>query len=75
MRTAGSISIWFFIGVSLLVNGLLILGAGLYEWRVTPQNPVVLFHLHAGIWWGALLTAVGGLYCVHFSPRRKERAQ
>ena len=31
MRKGGGISIWFFVGISLLVNGALILGAGLWE--------------------------------------------
>jgi hypothetical protein len=68
MRSGDSISIWFFIGTSLLVNGLLILAAGLYEWRHPPQNPVVLYHLHANIWWGGILFLVGALYCYHFAP-------
>jgi len=49
------ISIWFFIGVSLLVNGILIVGAGIWDFFHPPANPVVLFRLHANIWWGALL--------------------
>ena len=65
------ISIWFFIGVSLLVNGLLILGAGLYEVWHPPVQPVVLFQLHASAWWGGLLTAVGLAYCYFFAPKRK----
>ena len=43
------ISIWFFIGVSLLVNGLLILGAGLYEHEpsaCTPCRFVLAARLH-----------------------------
>lgn len=68
MRNGGGISIWFFIGISLLVNGVLILGWGLYEAIHPPQQPVVLFNLHASIWWGALLTAVGAIYSVKFSP-------
>ena len=28
------VSIWFFIGMSLLVNGVLIFGAGLYEFGI-----------------------------------------
>ncbi len=71
MRSGESISIWFFIGVSLLVNGLLILAAGLDEWGHPPQNPVVLFHLHASIWWGGFLFLVGTLYCFHFAPWRQ----
>lgn len=65
------ISIWFFIGLSLLVNGVLILGAGIYEFAVPPQNPVVLYQLHAGVWWGAILTVFGAGYCLKFRPSRK----
>ena len=65
-----SVSIWFFIGLSLLVNGVLILGAGVYEVMHPPEFPVVLFRLHAGVWWGALLTLIGGLYSWRFAPSR-----
>jgi hypothetical protein len=68
MKPGGSISIWFFIGISLLVNGLLILASGIYELMHPPAAPVVLFHLHASIWWGGLLTAIGAFYCIHYAP-------
>ena len=68
MKRGGSISIWFFIGISLLVNGLLIFGAGIYELFNPPQKQVVLFHLHAGIWWGALLAGIGAVYCIYYTP-------
>jgi hypothetical protein len=65
------ISIWFFIGLSLLVNGALILGAGIYQVMNPPENPgVVLFNLHANVWWGAILFVVGLMYCLIFRPRR-----
>jgi hypothetical protein len=67
----GGISIWFFIGVSLLVNGILIVGAGVWEVFYPPEIPVVLFRLHANIWWGALLLVFGLVYCVKFLPGRK----
>jgi hypothetical protein len=70
MRKEGGISIWFFVGISLLVNGALILGAGLWELVHPPENPVVLFNLHANVWWGAVLFALGILYSLKFSPRR-----
>ena len=64
------ISIWFFIGVSLAVNGALILAAGIYQLVDPPSNPgVVLFGLHANVWWGALLFIVGLIYCVRFAPK------
>ena len=67
----GGISIWFFIGISLLANGALIFGAGVWEIFHTPVNPVVLFNLHASVWWGAVLLSLGIFYSLYFSPRRK----
>ena len=54
MESDGSISIWFFIGISLLVNGVLIFGAGLYQISHPPVVRVVLYDLHASVWWGAV---------------------
>jgi hypothetical protein len=64
------ISIWFFIGVSLLVNGALILAAGLWELSHPPVHRVVLYQYHANVWWGAVLFLIGILYCVKFNPKR-----
>jgi len=65
------ISIWFFIGVSLAVNGALILIAGLYQLIYPPANPtIVLYSLHANVWWGALLMVLGLVYCFRFAPKR-----
>ena len=68
MKEGGSISIWFFVGVSFLVNGLLILGSGIYELMHPPAAQLVLFKMHASIWWGALMLAIGILYCVYYMP-------
>jgi FtsH-binding integral membrane protein len=64
------ISIWFFIGLSLLVNGILICGAAIWELTHPPAQAVVLFRLHAGIWWGALLSVLGLVYMLRFAPKR-----
>jgi hypothetical protein len=66
----GLISIWFFVGAILLAYGALILGAGIYELSHPPQRPVVLANLHANIWWGALLLAMGAFYVWRFAPWR-----
>ena len=68
----GGISIWFFIGLSLLVNGILIFGAGIGELihPPAPDKQVVLFQYHANVWWGALLLIIGLIYCVKHSPGR-----
>jgi hypothetical protein len=66
------ISIWFFIGLSLAGNGALILGAGIYQLVKPPLQPgVVLFELHANVWWGAVLLVIGALYCFKFAPGRQ----
>ena len=65
------LSIWFFIGISLLVNGGLILAAGIYQLVHPPEEPrIVLYQLHANVWWGALLFVLGAFYCMAFRPRR-----
>lgn len=68
MKTEGAISIWFFIGISLLANGILILAAGLYELSHPPETKVVLYHLHANVWWGAVLLLCGLVFCVRSKP-------
>ena len=66
------ISIWFFIGISLAVNGALILAAGIYQLVNPPVNPgIVLFNLHANVWWGAVLLVFGLIYCIRFAPPRR----
>ena len=66
------VSIWFFIGISLAVNGALILAAGIYQLVDPPLNPgVVLYNLHANVWWGAALLLFGLIYCFKFAPRRR----
>jgi hypothetical protein len=72
MRDEGGVSIWFFIGISLLVNGILITAAGVWEVLHPPENPVMLFNLHANVWWGAILLLIGLGYCLQFSPKRKK---
>jgi hypothetical protein len=66
----GMISIWFFIGVLLLFYGIVIFAAGIYDLYNPPEHPVVLASLHAGIWWGALLIAMGAWYSIRFSPKK-----
>ena len=71
MKTGQTLSIWLCVGISLLVNGLLIFGAGVYELLHPPAQRVVLYHLHANVWWGAVLLIIGVIYCFKFSPRRQ----
>jgi hypothetical protein len=65
------VSIWFFIGLLLTVYGVLITGAGFYGLAHPPA--VRLGALHAALWWGLLLVAIGGLYTYVFFPTRAKR--
>ncbi|MCS7090313.1 MAG: hypothetical protein RMN51_08415 [Verrucomicrobiota bacterium] len=68
------IPIWFFIGLVLAVYGFLILLSGLHEmlWPPPEDQRVALWHLHAPVWWGALMLIVGLFYSWRFRPRGGE---
>ena len=73
MKSGGHVSIWFFIGLSLAVNGALIFARGIYEIVSPPASNVVLYELHANVWWGGLLLILGLVYCLHFSPAKERK--
>jgi hypothetical protein len=67
---SGHISIWFFIGFLLTIYGALILGYGLFELATGLTANVILAGLHAPVWWGGLLLALGLFYSLRFRPGR-----
>jgi len=62
------IPVWFFVGVLLLIYGVLITATGIIEYSNPPAT--VLANLHPAIWWGAILTVIGGIYTYMFWPRK-----
>lgn len=74
MKSGGSLSIWFFTGLCLGVNGALIFAWGIYELMHPPVEKVVLYDLHANVWWGGTLLLLGLFFSLRFSPAR-ERAR
>ena len=62
------IPVWFFVGMILAVYGVIILITGIYELSYPPST--VLVNLHPAIWWGALLTVLGGVYVYLYMPRK-----
>lgn len=69
---SGHISIWFFIGVLLTVYGVMIFASGLYHLAIGQLPHVVLAHLHAPVWWGGMMLALGLFYAIKFRPRRNQ---
>ncbi len=65
------IPIWFFIGVLLIIYGVMICGYGIFE-LITGNYPagVQLTNLHTPIWWGGILAILGLVYIVKFRPKR-----
>jgi len=62
------IPVWFFVGLLLLIYGVMIFASGLANWSHPPEG-VELANLHAPVWWGALLTVLGVIYCAKYYPR------
>jgi len=74
MKSGSHLSIWFFTGLCLGVNGALIFAYGIYEIMNPPVEKVVLYDLHANVWWGGVLLILGVFFSLRFSPAR-ERAR
>ena len=54
--------IWYFVGLFLMIMGVLVLGNGIYDLLVPPERTTVLAELHPGVWWGVVILVVGALY-------------
>ncbi len=56
--------IWFFVGILLVVFGVLILGAGLLAAVSGDMPTTILASTHPRIWWGAIMLTAGILFLV-----------
>jgi hypothetical protein len=63
------LSIWFFIGLLVIVYGFLIMGAGCWGLFFPPEHPVVMEGLHMDLWWSALMIVFGGILVGLHPPR------
>jgi hypothetical protein len=73
MKSGGSLSIWFFTGLCLGVTGALIFATGIYEIMSPPATKVVLYDLHANVWWGGVLLLSGLFFGIYFSPANERK--
>lgn len=71
MDKTKQIPIWFFIGALVGVYGLIILGTGISHLIRPPVVQMALGQLHADVWWGALLLAIGAVYTVKYWPGKR----
>jgi len=62
------LSIWFIIGVQLVIMGVIILAASIYGLFFPPENPVLFENLHPGIYEGIALLLLGLVYAIKFRP-------
>jgi hypothetical protein len=60
--------VWFFVGIILLIYGVMILVTGIAEYASPPAT--VLANLHPAVWWGGLLTVIGAVYVSTYWPRK-----
>jgi hypothetical protein len=68
------IPIWFFVGGLLLTYGVIIFAEGVHHLFVPQANAgLALQWVHADLWWGIVLIALGGFYVWHYFPTRAKR--
>ena len=63
---AKKLSVWFFVGVLILVNGVAVLGSGIYGLFV--PTGLVLSSLHPGLWWGIVMVSFGVFFIFKHRP-------
>jgi hypothetical protein len=66
---AEPLPIWFFVGLILLVYGLIIVGSGL----LSSPRPTVLAQTRPALWWGTI-TAIAGILFLLLGLRGRGRS-
>jgi hypothetical protein len=66
---AHMLPVWFFIGVLLLIYGVIILATALADF--SKPTTVVLARYHPGLFGGILLLLIGSFYTFWFWPGRR----
>jgi hypothetical protein len=61
-ETKGMKTIWYFVGLILLIMGALIEIAGFIDFINPPEHQPVLAHLHTSIWWGLIMIFSGLIF-------------
>jgi hypothetical protein len=56
--------IWYFVGLILLIMGLIIVASGIYQMMNPPESKTILSELNPDLWWGIIMTAAGTIYLI-----------
>ena len=63
MHEEDGLSLWFFVGGMLTIYGIIVLITNIPAFTSPIESPhIVLARLHAGLWWGIILTLLGTLF-------------
>jgi len=57
----GMKTIWHFVGLLMLIIGIIIFCSGCYYYAYPPKNPAEMYNLHPDIWWGIIMSVFGGV--------------
>jgi FtsH-binding integral membrane protein len=63
-------SIWFFVGLTLSIMGVLVVIAGIADYMSPPVRHTTLGSIHPALWWGALMVVAGTVFLLS-EKRRK----
>jgi len=55
-------SIWFFVGLTLAIMGVLVVAAGIFDYITPPERQTALGSTHPALWWGALMVIAGTIF-------------
>ena len=57
-------SIWFFVGLTLSIMGVLVVVAGVVDYMTPPERSTVLASTHPALWWGAVMIVAGVTFLI-----------
>ncbi|UCF63001.1 MAG: hypothetical protein JSW33_10500 [bacterium] len=61
-KTSELKTIWYFVGIILIIMGGLVFLSGIVQLVAPPLTKTILSELYPAIWWGGLMMIVGLIY-------------
>jgi FtsH-binding integral membrane protein len=63
-------SIWYFVGLTLSIMGVLIVIAGIMDYISPPARLTLMAGAHPALWWGLVMIVFGGIFILR-EPKAK----